>query len=778
MTPDPIANPSRPAASIAVASADVWARAPQVSLESERRAHETFGSTRRRAYVEIPHYLERLDAYAGEGGPPLVVTGDSGAGKSALLAYWSHRYRNAHHDAFVITHHVGAAASGGDHLALLRRIMMEIAERCDLHDPVPADGHEIERAFPLWLGQVQQEHLVIAIDALDQLDEPSQWLTWLPAYLPPRIRLILSTSGGPTLDDLRRRGLPQLEVLPLTMGERKEVIRRFLGDPARTFSSEQLRRVTVDSMSANPLFLRTRLEELRRYPADEQLNAKIDHYLEARDLDDLFQKVLARLEGEFDPDVVRRVMTPVWASRRGLHRDELATISGIGGDMLAALLKELEFHVMERDGMLSFFHDHLRDAVRNRYVSIDGGDGGNALHHMLAAYFAGTPWSPRRAEEEPWQFRQAEAWKELHGSITSLPMFLMLAREETMHQLMAYWIALGDRYDMVKSYMREIALHEHEPTADTAVALYALGRFFSECGEYAAAEGLCRRALELREQLPAEGHPPVTNILDTLAATLYHIGGNGEALELSGRALAERVRTLGEMHPAVARNLVDLGAILYATGDHAEAELLLTRALSLTDEAGRHELPVVAMILNNLGAIHLATERPHSATAYFQRALGMNERLLGPEHPEVASNLINIACALQSERAFDTAIEYFNRALSINGSVLGEHHPHIAFILTNLGWIMRETGDLPTAESYLRRALDIRREGLGPDNAETFRSAFRLGRVLAMSGRPGEAAALYHEAIDGLARLLGADHPDLLNMRRLAAGILPDDPSD
>jgi hypothetical protein len=43
---------------------------------------------------------------------------------------------------------------------------------------------------------------------------------------------------------------------------------------------------------------------------------------------------------------------------------------------------------------------------------------------------------------------------------------------------------------------------------------------------------------------------------------------------------------------------------------------------------------------------------------------------------------------------------------------------------------------------------------------------------------PGEAAALYHEAIDGLARLLGADHPDLLNMRRLAAGILPDSPSD
>lgn len=741
-----------------------------VSLEVERRAHEMFGATRRRAYVEIPHYLQCFDEYMTQGGPPLVVTGDSGAGKSALLAYWSYRYRQAHPREFIITHHVGAAASGGEHLALLRRIMMEIAERYGLHGSVPSDGSEIESSFPLWLGQVGVDRLVIIIDALNQLDEPSQWLAWLPAYLPPGIRLILSTSGGPTLHELRRRGLPELEVQPLTMEERKEVIRRFLGDPARTFSSEQLRRVTIDSMSANPLFLRTRLEELRHYQSDEQLNVKIDHYLGARDLEDLFQKVLARLENAFEPGVIQKVMTLVWASRRGLHQHELAAISDIPDDILPAILKELEFHLMERDGILSFFHDHLRDAVYNRYIAGGGKSGRSALHRTIAGYFARTPYSPRRAEEEPWQLRQAEDWMELYRSITLLPMFMLLAGEETVHQLMAYWIALGDEYDMVESYMRQ-AVPGSSPTGNTdaeGLLLYMLGRFFSECGEYNAAEELCRRALALEEHQTTGAYPSITDILDTLAATLYHTGRNAEALELSGRALALREQTLGDRHPAVARNLADLGAILYATGAHAEAERLLARALSCTDEAGRSDLPVVAMILNNLGAIHLATDRPHSAAAFFQRALGMNERLLGPEHPEVAANLINIACALQSERTFDTAIEYFQRALSIKEKALGGDHPHIAFILTNLGWIMREMGELPEAASYLRRALGIRREGLGLDTAETCRSAFRLGRVLSMSGDHEEAGHLYHEAISGLSRILGADHPDVLQMLQLA----------
>jgi len=43
-------------------------------------------ASRRRVYIGRPEYMARLDAHAGGDGLPLVLTGESGGGKSALLA--------------------------------------------------------------------------------------------------------------------------------------------------------------------------------------------------------------------------------------------------------------------------------------------------------------------------------------------------------------------------------------------------------------------------------------------------------------------------------------------------------------------------------------------------------------------------------------------------------------------------------------------------------------------------------------------------------------------
>ena len=57
--------------------------------------------------------------------PPLVVLGESGSGKSALLANWAARYREKHTDAFMIQHYIGATPYSADWASMLRRIMGE-----------------------------------------------------------------------------------------------------------------------------------------------------------------------------------------------------------------------------------------------------------------------------------------------------------------------------------------------------------------------------------------------------------------------------------------------------------------------------------------------------------------------------------------------------------------------------------------------------------------------------------------------------------------------------
>ena len=65
-------------------------------LTREARDHEAFAETRRRNYVGRSEYFAALDRFAAGDGGPLVLLGESGSGKSALLANWLDRWRSAH----------------------------------------------------------------------------------------------------------------------------------------------------------------------------------------------------------------------------------------------------------------------------------------------------------------------------------------------------------------------------------------------------------------------------------------------------------------------------------------------------------------------------------------------------------------------------------------------------------------------------------------------------------------------------------------------------------
>lgn len=55
-------------------------------LARDRLAHEAYALSRRGVWIGRREHLEALDAHASGDGPPVVVTGLSGGGKSALLA--------------------------------------------------------------------------------------------------------------------------------------------------------------------------------------------------------------------------------------------------------------------------------------------------------------------------------------------------------------------------------------------------------------------------------------------------------------------------------------------------------------------------------------------------------------------------------------------------------------------------------------------------------------------------------------------------------------------
>jgi hypothetical protein len=62
-------------------------------IDRKAMNHEAFAESRRGVYIGREEYFERLNEQADGDGPPLAVLGESGSGKSALLANWVERYR-------------------------------------------------------------------------------------------------------------------------------------------------------------------------------------------------------------------------------------------------------------------------------------------------------------------------------------------------------------------------------------------------------------------------------------------------------------------------------------------------------------------------------------------------------------------------------------------------------------------------------------------------------------------------------------------------------------
>lgn len=187
------------------------------ALDRETAEHDAFAEARRAIYIGRQAYYEALDQHVLGDGPPLVILGESGSGKSALLANWVKRYHKDHSGDFVLLHFIGSSHYSADYVAILKRIFNEIVRQFGVTQEVPNTPERLREEFPSWLAKASAKlstvahtsRFILVLDGLNQLEdkEAALHLGWLPKELPPKIRLIVSTLVGPSLDALVQRGI-------------------------------------------------------------------------------------------------------------------------------------------------------------------------------------------------------------------------------------------------------------------------------------------------------------------------------------------------------------------------------------------------------------------------------------------------------------------------------------------------------------------------------------------------------------------------------------------
>lgn len=727
-------------------------------LELERAPHIAFSVNRRRSYVANPEYLKRFEEHIASDGPPLILWARSGLGKSALVAYLSHEHLKRYPDAFVITHFIGAAAAGSDPEDVMLQIMMEIKERYSLDDEIPLDDQAIRDSFPAWLAKVQNEKLLLVIDALNQLSGIAKELHWLPEYIPPNVRLVVSTTPGHVLDRLRKHPWQELELQPLAVPIRRKIAEEYLERYHKTLAPGQLDQIAADPKCESPLFLRTLLEELRVFGRHESFKLHLAHYLGCSDERDLFAMILERMENDHGSGVVRSVMQAIFGSRYGLSDTELLGVTSLSRLDLSEFLIALEYHLMQRSGLYTFFHNYLREAVEFRYAHDN--DEKKEIHHHIASYFSVEAYNTRRRDEEPWQWQHAENPEAFKTCITDIPMLEMLLDETRLQELIGYWVELQKNYDLAQTYHG--AIEEYRLKCDDepyfAELSGKLGNALVSASHYKEAEYHLRNALEMRKKLLGEDDLKTAQSMNDLSILYYHTGNFTEAEALLRSVIEIREKILDKNDPAIAKAWNDRGAILYSQGKLDEAEDCYQNALKRYQSFFKNDHTDIAGTLCNLGTISYFRKKHNDAIEFFNKSIAMYERMYGVSNFSIIPPMGNLAMAYMEIRDYEKAEPLLLRVLSLTKSIYGNFHESIRSTYVNLGVFYSRIKEYRKAIDLHKEALEISKRILGDEHYLTINSHLSVGMNVYRSGEFEEGKKLIEKYLPLQKEKLGANH--------------------
>jgi nephrocystin-3 len=784
-------------------------------LDQEAARHEAYANGVRMGFVGRDEELRWLEAHTSGSEVLPVLIGDPGCGKSALLAEWVHRHREAHPKDLIVQHFVGSTPDSASWPSLVRRILGELKREFSFGEDIPNDVEALRHALHEWTGRCTgaDRNVVIVLDALEQLadDHAGQQLGWLPAVFPTNVRFVLSALPCRALEVLNGR-VCEVKTVPLL--RREEVVPAVASFYA-LYGRRQLPRATQARLercdaALNPLFLRTVLNELRLCGQHEHLDASAAEYLSAPDLPALFDRVLDRWDTDFgkDPDypnLVQRALSLIACARVGLSESELLDLLGKNGERLprrpwTPLYLAAENALTQRFGLIALSHAYLRHAIESRWLKDQ--DSVRRIREQLIRYFTGqTGWVPRKIEELPWQLARNEDWPRLEQALVSEECFRG-QMSKSPFELLSYWKMMPSTFDLEHSYANAYAAWKVRHTEPLLLAelAFGLGVILQTAGQLGAAEQRMRQAVHLAETVLGENHatvgtylsylalicmkshrhqdahdaldramdilrshhggdhPSVGSALNNFACLMLDAGQTADGESLCRQALAVAERTLPPTHPDIAARLGNLGLALEALDRLADAETAMRRALGVAEACLGQNNPEVATKLCNLGSLLMRTARFEEAENLVRRALKIDEDTYGQDHMDIATALNNLANVLSSTNRFREATVCLNRALRIEESLGGPNDPAIATTLNNLACLLQNTGHPDEAEPLFRRALDIDRLNFGLVHARVAQRLNNYSTLLRDLSRPEEAEAAIRQAIDIYERVIGANH--------------------
>ena len=729
--------------------------------------HEAFARSRAHVYIGRQEYFDRLNTHAGDNALPLVILGEAGCGKSALFANWVLRYREEHPKDFVFFHFTGASPDSTDYVSMLSRLLAEIKRRYGFTEEVPADSDKLRDAVPIWLARAGagDERIIIVLDGLNQLEDRDNALDlgWLPEHFPPQVRLIISTLPGRSLIEIERRNWQRLTVEALDTEERRHLVRDYLDQYRKALNDKRVEQITSSPQTANPLYLRALLDELRVFGIHEKLDERLAHYLRAQSTPDLYGLILERYEQDYEqdrPGLVRDTMSFIWASRLGLPESEVTVLLGtldrpLPKVLWSPLYLAAEQNIVNRSGLLGFSHAFLRQAVEHRYLLMP--EAKRRVHRTLAQHFIGLQMGERKVAELPWQFYAAGDYEKLKGCLTEPQLLVAAVNNGRLSDLGMYWMCLKSDHDPVPTYVNAAKQLKGRSEDNKIYPVYvdAVGQVLEYLGFYEDAENFYGE--RLRTEIQLDRATWIFVAVNRLVRVLIKQNKFKEAMKWQSEFYElGKYQEPGEYARGSIDYLIMLAGLYAEHGYFEEADETLGIAETRANEVSNLSAATKGLLLLTQAKLailsyehvpiwdadsqdNLATEEKPEAIAL--RAVDFMRRDFGPRHPDFGMALRNLTQAYLLSKDNKKALEAATEAVACSELVFGNEHTETAKSIICLADVHFEEGQLERAETLYKKGLDIFQIN-NTDTIDYARGLNRLAAVYRIKGKDTEVSLL------------------------------------
>ncbi|XP_033120018.1 putative tetratricopeptide repeat protein 41 [Anneissia japonica] len=443
----------------------------------------------------------------------MMLVGDRGCGKTAFLANWVKHFQAHNPGMKVLSHYVGSSALSSDITSFMRRVTFELRENYsndeseDLLGSNNMDFHSICEAFSaaLLMGPC-----VMVIDGIDELGgsysasaQQVKEMNWLPNPLPNHCKVIISTiKSDLTYKSLLSRPDVVIHQVPAFSDatDKASIMEKHLALYFKSLDAHQMEQVLNCPMSDRPLFLTILANELRVFGSFHKLDEMLSQYCACTSFRDLWRRIIEHwckaygwqrdgfksshsagsMTGSNFSGWVVDLLCLIATSRHGLSESELLgclRLLGYSGQTEVTRFDFARFRLATQSslcekpgGLITFFHNHLREAVQHCLLGLFGtGASDNqigsssalmqsVLHRqkrfyseILAKYFWELPHSSRRTLELPWQLDKIGDMESLSSVLSQPEVFSSMYGDGCKYQvamkieLMQYWNVLRNQ---------------------------------------------------------------------------------------------------------------------------------------------------------------------------------------------------------------------------------------------------------------------------------------------------------------------------------------------